>query len=202
MAAGGKRAFPKDDGKSIAGSTRGAELGNQRKHTDCEFLRLITTMRENKQTNNGLKFSQLCFFVFFVFSSLNRSACVQGVPCKWPWGALSRRAAGGSFPVGFGTMGTTGGLGLGPLLLHGRGIVLVHGENYFLEWGGRGAGTELPTHLPPHPPTRLFTQYLHTHTRPQGTERVPLFRLESQGSVMETTKKPKKPQKPQPLQKD
>lgn len=167
VAAGGKRAFPKDDGKSIARSARGAELRNQRERTDLRVSQ-NNHNNERKQTNNGLKFSQLCFFLLFFFKPL--SLCARR-PLQTALGGSEQESSSRQLPVGFGAVGTASGSGLGPLLLHGRGIVLVHGENYFLEWGGGGAGThqrELPTHLPPHPPTRLYTQYIHTHTRPRG----------------------------------
>lgn len=103
-------------------------------------------------------------------------------------------------PLGSGTMGTAGGLGLGPLLLHGRGIVLVHGENYFLEWGGGSAGThhgELPTPLPPHPPTRLYTQYIHTHALARGDRERATAPLRA---ARQCHWERKNNQKPQPLQ--
>lgn len=158
-------------GRASPGAPAAPSWGTSANAQICEFLRIITTMRENKQTNKQwIKVqSTLLFFFLFFFKPL--SLCARR-PLRTALGGSEQESSRRrQLPVGFGAMGTARGSGLGPLLLHGRGIVLVHGENYFLEWGGGGAGThqrELPTHLPPHPPTRLYTQYIHTHTRPRG----------------------------------
>lgn len=108
-------------------------------------------------------------------------------PANGP-GGPSRRVVGSGFPLPLGTMGTAGISGLGPLLLRGRSIVLVHGENYFSEWV-RGEGAALaPIKVGcPHtsiraPDPTIYTVYTHTHS-PAGRKSVPLFRFESQGSI-------------------
>lgn len=160
--------FPKDDGKSIAGSARGAELGNQR---ECTDLRVSQNNHNNerKQTNKQwIKVQSTLLFFLFFFKPLG--LCARR-PLQTARGGSEQESSRRQLPRGFGAVGTAGGSGLGSLLLHGRGIVLVHGENYFLEWGGGSAGAhhhELPTHLPPHAPTRLYTQYIHTHTLARG----------------------------------
>lgn len=198
MAVRGKRAFPKDDRKSIAGSAHSAELGNQRESTDVRgFWNNHDNKKKKQQTNPDKVQSTL----FFFFSSLNRLACAQGVPRKQPGGVPSRTAVGSGFPLPLGAAGTAGVSGLGPLLLRRRGIVLVHGENYFLEAvGGEEAALApikvgCPSTSIHTPDLTIYTVYTHTHS-PAGRQSVPLVRFESQGSIMGITPAP------QPLQKD
>lgn len=86
-------------------------------------------------------------------------------------------------------MGTVGIPGLGPLLLCGRSIVLVHGENYFSEEVGGEEAALAPTKVGcPRTSIRaaslaIYTVYTHTRSPVLGKS-VPLFRFELQGSVM------------------
>lgn len=182
MAVRGKRAFPKDGGKSIAASARGHAQEPARKAQICEFIGIITT---REKTTNGLEFSQLSLFLVF-FKPL--SLCARR-PLQTAWGSPSRRAVGSSFPSPLETMGTVGIPGLGPLLLCGRSIVLVHGENYFSEEVGGEEAALAPTKVGcPRTSIRatslaIYTVYTHTRLPALGKS-VPLFRFELQGSVM------------------
>lgn len=113
-------------------------------------------------------------------------------PANSPGGVPSRTAVGSGFPLPLGATGTAGVSGLGPLLLRRRGIVLVHGENYFLEAvGGEEAALApikvgCPSTSIHTPDLTIYTVYTHTHS-PAGRQSVPLVRFESQGSIMGIT---------------
>lgn len=157
-------------GRASLGAPTALSSGTSAKALVCEFFRIITTTR--KKTTNGLQFSQLCFFLFF-FKPLG--LCARRPP-QTARGGPSRTVAGSGFPLPLGTTGTAGVSGLGPLLLRGCGIVLVHGENYFSEWVGREEVALAPIKVGcPRisiraPDPTIYTVYTHTHS-PAGRER-------------------------------
>lgn len=151
----------------------------------CEFFGIITTTRK-KSTTNRLKFSQLCFFLFF-FKPLG--LCTR-CPLRTAPGGSEQKSGGEWPPIAFGDHGDHRRLWVGSSLAPWmRHCACAWGRTTFrsgLE--GRRRRWHLSrwaAHTPPSaPPTQLYTQYIHTHTRPQGERACHLLRFESQGSIM------------------
>lgn len=196
-----KERFPRMTGRASPGAPAAPSWGTSANAQICEFLRIITTMRENKQTNKQWIKVQSTL-LFFFFSSLNRSACVQGVPCERPWGVLSRRAAGGgSFPLALGPRGRPAARGWVLSCSTDAALCLCMGRTTF--WSGEEAVLALTNVSCPrtslHTPRPDYIHSIYTHTLARGDKEratVPLrIARQCHGN------KKKKP-KPQPLQKD
>lgn len=109
--------------------------------------------------------------LFFFFSSLNRSACVQGVPCERPWGVLSRRAAGGgSFPLALGPWGRPAARGWVLSCSTDAALCLCMGRTTF--WSGEEAVLALTNVSCPrtslHTPRPDYIHSIYTHTLARG----------------------------------
>lgn len=163
-----KERFPRMTGRALPGAPSSGTSANT--HRSASSSRIITTMRENKQTNNGLQFSQLCFFFFF-FSSLNRSACVQGVPCRRPGGGSEQESSRRQLPRWLWGHGDGRRLGVGSSLApRTRHCACAWGELLF----GSGEEAVLALTNVSCPGTSLHTprpDYIHsiyTHTLARG----------------------------------
>lgn len=186
-------------GRASPGVPTAPSSGTSAKARMCVVFGINTTMRKKKNPQTQIKFSQLCFFLF-LFKPLG--LCAR-CPPQMARGGVSQQDSGGDrLPIAFGDRGDRRRLWVGSSLApRTRHCACAWGELLFggSRRGGGSAGTHqggLPKHLHPHPqPDYIHSIYTHTHS-PAGRQSAPLFRFESQGSIMGITPAP------QPLQKD
>lgn len=95
---------------------------------------------------------------------------MQGVPCKRPWGVLSRRAAAGSFPLALGPWGQPAARGWVLSCSTDAALCLCMGRTTF--WSGEEVGLALTNVSCPrtslHTPRPDYIHSIYTHTLARG----------------------------------
>lgn len=164
-------------GRASPGAPTAPSSGTSAKARICEFFGIITTTR--KKNNQRIKVQST---LFFFFSSLNRSACAQGIPCKQPRGIQAGEWRGAASHCLWGPRGLLASLDWVPSCSAATALCLCMGRTTFQSglagrrwrWHPSRWAAQAP---PSAPPTRLYTQYIHTHTGLRGERACHCFTL-------------------------